>query len=97
MTYNKTSAVSGDKLIEFLKHTVSNLSEVYLLNLAELAALKEKHANEIKEQSEKYEKQIKELQDKVYNPLSINKYKQEVNNSFQKLFPENKIELVKIK
>ncbi len=46
MTYNKTSAVSGDKLIEFLKHTVSNLSEVYLLNLAELAALKEKHAKE---------------------------------------------------
>jgi|GEM_PF-813886 len=36
---------------------------------------------------------VKELQDKMYNPISINKYKEEVNKHFQQLFPDTKIEL----
>ncbi len=64
MTYNKIqSAVSSDKLIEFLKHTVGNLSEAYLLSLAELAALKEKHAKKQLAELRNNEKQIiKELE-----------------------------------
>lgn len=51
--------------------------------------LKNKERQELKEAQEK----IKELQDKLYNPESINSYKQEVNNHFQELFPSTKIEL----
>lgn len=36
---------------------------------------------------------IKELQDKMYNPVSIQDYKKEVNKHFQQLFPDTKIEL----
>lgn len=51
--------------------------------------LKDTERKELKDAQQK----IKELQDKIYNPKSIEKYKQEVNSHFQKLFPENKIEL----
>ncbi|NIJ44450.1 putative ATP-dependent endonuclease of OLD family [Wenyingzhuangia heitensis] len=51
--------------------------------------LKDKERQELKEAQEK----IKELQDKLYNPVSIEAYKQEVNSHFQELFPETKIEL----
>lgn len=36
---------------------------------------------------------VKELQEKMYNPLSINKYKEQVNSQFQKLFPDISLEL----
>lgn len=36
---------------------------------------------------------IKELQDKMYNPASIASYKKDVNEHFQKVFPNVKIEL----
>lgn len=36
---------------------------------------------------------IKELQDKMYNPVSIASYKKDVNEHFQKVFPNVKIEL----
>ncbi len=78
MTYNKIqSAVSSDKLIEFLKHTVGNLSEAYLLTLAELAALKEKHAKEQLAELRNNEAQlIKELQQAE---KTITVYKSEVH------------------
>ena len=39
------------------------------------------------------EEKIQELQDKLYNPESIQSYKEEVNKYFQTLFPNTKIEL----
>ncbi len=36
---------------------------------------------------------VKKLQEKMYNPVSINEYKQEVNKHFQQLFPDTKIEI----
>lgn len=36
---------------------------------------------------------IKQLQDKMYNPASISSYKKDVNEHFQKVFPNVKIEL----
>jgi len=39
------------------------------------------------------QKKIKELQDKIYNPVAIDNYKAEVNQNFQHLFPNTKIEL----
>lgn len=54
--------------------------------------LKGNEREELKQAKQK----IKELQDKVYNPTSIKTYKEEVNKNFQKLFPDNKIELEEI-
>ena len=51
--------------------------------------LKEKERDELKLAQEK----VKELQEKLYNPDSIKLYKKEVNENFQKLFPNTKIEL----
>jgi len=51
--------------------------------------LKDKERQELKEAQEK----IIELQNKLYNPESINSYKDEVNKHFQELFPNTKIEL----
>lgn len=51
--------------------------------------LKDKERQELKEAQEK----ILELQNKLYNPKSINSYKDEVNKHFQELFPSTKIEL----
>jgi putative ATP-dependent endonuclease of OLD family len=36
---------------------------------------------------------VQELQEKMYNPVSIGKYKEEVNKHFQQLFPDTKIEI----
>lgn len=36
---------------------------------------------------------LKELQSKMYNPVTIDRYKEEVNNHFQKLFPDTKIDI----
>lgn len=44
------------------------------------------------ELSEAQEK-VRQLQDKMYNPVSISKYEEEVNNHFQQLFPDTKIEI----
>lgn len=51
--------------------------------------LKDKERQELKDAQEK----ILELQNKLYNPVSINSYKDEVNRHFQELFPKTKIEL----
>lgn len=51
--------------------------------------LKDKDREELLAAQEK----IKELQDKIYNPKSIQDYKEEVNKHFQELFPDTKIEL----
>ena len=51
--------------------------------------LKDKERQELKDAQEK----ILELQNKLYNPVSINSYKDEVNRHFQELFPNTKIEL----
>lgn len=51
--------------------------------------LKDKERQELKDAQEK----ILELQNKLYNPKSINSYKDEVNRHFQELFPSTKIEL----
>lgn len=51
--------------------------------------LKDKERQELKEAQEK----IQELQDKLYNPESIELYKVEVNKNFQELFPNTTIEL----
>lgn len=51
--------------------------------------LKDKEREELKAA----QKKIQELQDKLYNPESISKYKQEVNKHFQELFPNTSIEL----
>ena len=39
------------------------------------------------------QEKIKELQEKMYNPISIQHYKDEVNNHFRQLFPDTKIEI----
>jgi len=51
--------------------------------------LEDKERQELKEAQAK----IQELQDKLYNPESIQSYKEEVNKYFQSLFPNTKIEL----
>lgn len=51
--------------------------------------LKDTERQELKEAQAK----IQELQDKLYNPTSIQSYKQEVNKYFQSLFPNTRIEL----
>lgn len=51
--------------------------------------LKDKEREELKLAQEK----VKELQEKLYNPESIKLFKKEVNENFQKLFPNTKIEL----
>lgn len=51
--------------------------------------LEDKEREELKEAQDK----IQKLQDKLYNPESINSYKKEVNKYFQELFPNTKIEL----
>ena len=51
--------------------------------------LEDKERQELKEAQAK----IQELQDKLYNPDSIQSYKEEVNKYFQSLFPNTKIEL----
>tara|TARA_R110000868_G_scaffold395447_1_gene667118 strand:- start:3481 stop:5238 length:1758 start_codon:yes stop_codon:yes gene_type:complete len=51
--------------------------------------LKDKERQELKEAQEK----IQGLQDKLYNPDSIELYKKEVNKNFQELFPDTTIEL----
>lgn len=53
------------------------------------AKLEDKDREELKEAQAK----IQELQDKLYNPESIQSYKEEVNKYFQSLFPNTKIEL----
>ncbi|MEZ4854304.1 ATP-dependent endonuclease [Flavobacterium sp.] len=53
------------------------------------ANLEDKDRLELKEAQAK----IQELQDKLYNPESIQSYKEEVNKYFQSLFPNTKIEL----
>lgn len=53
------------------------------------ANLEDKERQELKEAQAK----IQELQDKLYNPESIQSYKEEVNKYFQSLFPNTKIEL----
>ncbi|MBF4470938.1 ATP-dependent nuclease [Flavobacterium sp. HJJ] len=53
------------------------------------ANLEDKDRQELKEAQAK----IQELQDKLYNPESIQSYKEEVNKYFQSLFPNTKIEL----
>lgn len=53
------------------------------------ANLEDKERQELKEAQAK----IQELQDKLYNPESIQSYKEEVNKYFQTLFPNTKIEL----
>jgi predicted ATP-dependent endonuclease of OLD family len=60
----------------------------------EILAEKAKRALENKEQEElkAAKDKIKTLQEKMYDPVSIEKYKEEVNKHFQKLFPETKIE-----
>ncbi|MFX5668455.1 hypothetical protein ABTE14_19535, partial [Acinetobacter baumannii] len=50
------------------------------LNDQELLALKEA------------QEKVKDLQSKMYNPISINSYQDEVNKHFQQLFPDTKIE-----
>ncbi len=39
------------------------------------------------------QKVVKEMQEKMYNPVSINDYKEQVNTHFQQLFPDTKIEI----
>ena len=51
--------------------------------------LKDKEREELKAAQEK----IQELQEKLYNPESIESYKAEVNKNFQELFPNTSIEL----
>lgn len=51
------------------------------LNDQELLALKEA------------QEKVKDLQSKMYNPISINSYQDEVNKHFQQLFPDTKIEI----
>ncbi|MFD2969317.1 ATP-dependent nuclease [Sphingobacterium bambusae] len=53
------------------------------------AHLEDKERQELKEAQAK----IQELQNKLYNPVSIQSYKDEVNKYFQSLFPNTKIEL----
>ena len=53
------------------------------------ANLEDKERQELKEAQAK----IQKLQDKLYNPESIQSYKEEVNKYFQTLFPNTKIEL----
>ncbi|MGC1633043.1 MAG: AAA family ATPase, partial [Gelidibacter sp.] len=61
------------------------------------AILKQKAENKLKDQDRQELKEaqakIQELQDKLYNPESIQSYKEEVNKYFQSLFPNTKIEL----
>ncbi|MEG0915628.1 MAG: AAA family ATPase [Myroides sp.] len=61
------------------------------------AILKQKAENKLKDQDREELKiaqaKIQELQDKLYNPESIQSYKTEVNKYFQSLFPNTKIEL----
>lgn len=47
---------------------------------------------EFHELTEAQEK-VKELQDKMYNPVSLEQYETEVNNHFQQLFPDTRIEI----
>jgi predicted ATP-dependent endonuclease of OLD family len=51
--------------------------------------LDEKELVELKVAQQK----IKDLQEKMYNPVSINAYEEEVNNHFQQLFPDTKINI----
>ncbi len=51
--------------------------------------LSEKEFTELTDAQEK----VKELQSKMYNPVSINQYEEEVNKHFQQLFPDTKIEI----
>lgn len=53
------------------------------------AKLEDKERQELKEA----QATIMKLQDKLYNPASIESYKNEVNKYFQSLFPHTKIEL----
>lgn len=53
------------------------------------AKLEDKERQELKEAQAK----IQELQNKLYNPVSVQTYKDEVNKYFQLLFPHTKIEL----
>ena len=39
------------------------------------------------------QEKVKELQDKMYNPVAIDQYEEEVNKHFQQLFPDTKIEI----
>lgn len=50
------------------------------------------NAEELVELQEAQNK-LKDLQSKMYNPVTIDKYKEEVNNHFQKLFPDTKIDI----
>jgi len=60
-----------------------------ILKLKAESNLKDTERQELKAAQEK----IQELQDKLYNPVSIDLYKKEVNKYFQELFPNTKIEL----
>ena len=60
-----------------------------ILRLKASANLEDKERQELKEAQAK----IQELQDKLYNPTSIQAYKEQVNKYFQALFPNTKIEL----
>ncbi|SEN41840.1 ATP-dependent nuclease [Niastella yeongjuensis] len=42
---------------------------------------------------QKAQEKVKELQEKMYDPTSINNYKDEVNKHFQKLFPDTLIDI----
>lgn len=59
--------------------------------------LSEKATQNLKDQEKQEfleaQKKIRELQDKIYNPAAIENYKSEVNQNFQSLFPNTKIEL----
>lgn len=71
MTYNKAATVSSDKLIGFLKYTVGNLGEAYLLSLAELAVLKETHLKKQLVQAQHNDKQLKKDLEQAKKTLEV--------------------------
>lgn len=69
--------------------TEKELDEILNEILSDMAskALEDNQRKELVEAQEK----IKELQEKMYDPAAIKKYKDEVNRHFSKLFPETEI------
>lgn len=68
-----STAPSSDKLVEFLKHAVGNLGEAYLLNLAELAALKETKLKTQLAQVQDNEKLLKKELEKAKKTIEVYK------------------------
>ena len=79
-----STAPSSDKLVEFLKHTVGNLGEAYLLNLAELAALKETHLK----------KQLVQAQQTIQNYNAVNKKPSAHDEKFLDVWKDPKTKLM---